>query len=230
MNPVATLPKIGLIARLRSLASADTVAQLFEFLSSQHYPIVTDSETATLLPQMTCPVFPKHEFGKQCDIAIVIGGDGSILNAAHILVEHDIPLVGIHRGRLGFLTDIPPADDMQAKVLAILQGHYIEEYRFMLEAAICSPKGDVFHTMALNELVLLPGELAHMIEFEIYINQQLVCHQRADGQIIATPTGSTAYALSGGGPILHPALEAIVLVPMFSHTLTARPIVVIGFL
>jgi NAD+ kinase len=158
---------------------------------------------------------------------IVVGGDGSLLNAAHIVVDENVPVVGINRGRLGFLTDIHP-DLLESYLKEILHGHYLKEQRFLLDVTV-EHQGQInYQNMALNEMVLLPGQYSHMLEFEIYIDGQRMCSQRADGQIIATPTGSTGYALSGGGPILHPALDALVLVPMFPHRLSSRPIVVNG--
>jgi NAD+ kinase len=138
---------------------------------------------------------------------------------------HHVPVLGINRGRLGFLTDINP-NEIDNKVTEVLNGHYIEEKRFLLNVRIQAAKQKQTADIALNDVVLLPGDVAHMIEFSITINDQFVCNHRADGMIVATPTGSTAYALSGGGPILHPSLDALVLVPMFPHTLSARPIVV----
>jgi NAD+ kinase len=216
---------IGLIGRIRSSGTAETLTEIMHLLKKHGFDYIMEYETSLLFDSVACPALPKEEFAKECDIAIVVGGDGSILHAARVVVEHHLPVMGINRGRLGFLTDIYP-QDTQTKILAILHGEYIEEQRFLLNAKIQHQNQIDYHEVALNDVVLLPGEYAHMIEFEIYINQQLVCQQRADGQIIATPTGSTAYALSGGGPILHPALEAVVLVPMFSHTLSSRPIVV----
>ncbi len=219
-----TFKTIGIIGRLRSAESTQTVIDLQKYLAAKQYNIVIEQETASLLDDNSYPVYPREEIGNHCDLAIVVGGDGSILNAASAIVDSQTPVLGINRGRLGFLTDIHP-EDLADGVGSVLNGHYHEETRFLLNAEI-HHEGECIHSdTALNDVVLLPGEYAHMIEFEIYVNQQLVCSQRADGQIIATPTGSTAYSLSGGGPILHPKLKAMVLVPMFSHTLSARPIV-----
>ncbi len=157
---------------------------------------------------------------------IVVGGDGSLLHAAHAVVRDEIPVLGINRGRLGFLTDIHPTE--LDKIKAILEGKYILEKRFLLEARIEYQHSVLGEGSALNEVALIPSSVPHMTEFEVYIDDQFVCSQNSDGLIIATPTGSTAYALSGGGPILHPNLDAIVIVPMFPHTLSMRPIVIEG--
>lgn len=217
--------KIGVIARLRNKESAYTLIELIAFLISEKFEIILEAETANFIENSALPIVSREFFGQSCDVAIVVGGDGSILNAARLVLENEIPVIGINRGRLGFLTDIHP-NDMREKVLAILKGQFIAEQRFLLQAELYHNHQKYFDDIALNDVVLLPGEYVHMIEFEIYINEQLVCRQRADGQIISTPTGSTAYALSGGGPIISPSLEAILLVPMFSHTLSARPIVI----
>lgn len=164
------------------------------------------------------------EIDQQPDLLIVVGGDGSLLQASHMAVAKDIPVLGINRGHLGFLTDIYP-DELE-KIKAVVSGHYQSEKRFLLQTQVRENKKLISQSVALNEMVLLPGDMAQMIKFEIYINDNFVCSQRADGLIATTPTGSTAYALSGGGPILHPELDAIALVPMFPHKISSRPIVV----
>jgi len=155
-----------------------------------------------------------------------IGGDGSLIQAAHTAVEQDLPVLGVNRGRLGFLTDIHP-DEVTAKVQDILAGQYDIEQRFFMMVTT-SGETPAYRSIALNDTVILPGLSPHMIEYAVYIDNQFVCQERADGVIVATPTGSTAYCLSGGGPILHPQLDALVLVPMFPHTLSSRPLVVHG--
>ena len=156
------------------------------------------------------------------DLIIVVGGDGSLINAAHLAVKHDLPIIGVHRGRLGFLTDIHPQDIHQIK--DVINGAYQEEKRFLLQATI--HQDHIITDIALNDVVLTPSDMPQMVEFETYINDEFVCKQRADGLIIATPTGSTAYALSAGGPILNPYLNAVTIVSMCPHTLSSRPLVV----
>lgn len=218
---------IGLIGRQRKDDIKDTLETLKNFLLQKKHHIVVDSETATIFSEQNFPTYPRDELGKHCDLIIVVGGDGSLLNAVRAGIHSNTPLLGINKGRLGFLTDIHP-DELENKISEVLAGKYLEEKRFLLSAKIELDNQIIAQDMALNDVVLMPGDVAHMIEFAITINEQFVFTQRADGLIVATPTGSTAYALSGGGPILHPQLDAIVLVPMFPHTLSARPIVLAG--
>lgn len=207
------------------LGFTETLNTLFTFLKSHQIDVFIESETAKHHGDNGLPTVDLDQVGKVCDLVIVIGGDGSLLNAARTAIYNDIPLVGINRGRLGFLTDIIPAE-LEEKLEAILKGHYFEEKRFLLHADYEHEGQTTAIGDALNDVVLLPGDEPHMTEFEIMINNRMVNSQRADGLIVATPTGSTAYALSGGGPILHPELDVVALVPMFPHTLSSRPIVI----
>lgn len=225
---MTTLSKIILIGRPKVPGVPEAVRALYHFLSKRSAEIAVDNETAKMLEEARAPVCVTPDILKNYQLVIVVGGDGSLLNAAHLALPHDLPVLGINRGRLGFLTDIHPND--LEKVGDVLEGRYHVEHRFLLDAYLTqeNQKKAYAQDIALNDVVLLPGDVAHMIAFEIYIDGQFVCKQRADGLIMATPTGSTAYALSGGGPILHPQLDAIVLVPMFPHTLSSRPIVISG--
>ncbi len=148
------------------------------------------------------------EIGQQADLAVVVGGDGNMLGAARTLARYDIKVIGINRGNLGFLTDLDP-DNAQQQLADVLEGHYISEKRFLLEAQVCQQDCQKRISTAINEVVLHPGKVAHMIEFEVYIDEIFAFSQRSDGLIISTPTGSTAYSLSAGGPILTPSLDAI---------------------
>jgi NAD+ kinase len=161
--------------------------------------------------------------GTSADLAIVIGGDGTMLSAARDLVRHRVPLVGVNQGRVGFMTDIGH-DDMQAGVGAILEGRYTIEERALLDAEIVRGGKSVLKTLALNEAVVGKGSQGRLIEFDLSIDGEFIYTLRADGMIVATPTGSTAYALSAQGPILHPAVPALALVPLNPHTLSARPV------
>jgi NAD+ kinase len=215
---------IALISRQRRYESAKEVLEtLINYLTKHHRALVLEEETAKLLETVEWPTYSIHELGRHSDLMIVIGGDGGLLQVARAAVLHNKPILGINRGHLGFLADIHP-QDIQLHLDAILAGDYQEEQRFLLNAEV--QKKEPIRASALNDVVLLPGQVAHMIEFEIFIDGQFVSSQRADGLIVATPTGSTAYALSGGGPILRPDVDGIVLVPMFPHTLTSRPLVV----
>lgn len=216
--------KIALIGRQRGENIVETLLALKTYLRGHQTDVVFEQDTAALMSQHNKPAIPSDQLAQHCDLIIAVGGDGSLLNAARIAIKQNLPVLGINRGRLGFLTDIRPEEF--SKVNAVLNGEYIEEKRFLLTAQLQYQDQLIAQQDALNDVVLLPGDVAHMIEFAIYINHQFVCTQRADGLIVATPTGSTAYALSGGGPILHPGLNAVVLVPMFPHTLSSRPIVI----
>lgn len=219
--------RIGLFGRTKRDGLQETLVNLVEYLTMQEYAIYIEADTAANCHLSHLPTLPGETLGQHCDLVIVIGGDGSLLQAARSVVDYDTPIVGINRGRLGFLTDIHP-NEITAKIAEVLAGQFREECRFLLTAQVFQQQTIVQQQDALNDVVLMQGDNPHMIEFEIYIDNQFVCRQRADGLITSTPTGSTAYALSGGGPILHPSLDACVLLPMFPHTLSSRPIVING--
>lgn len=215
--------KIALIGREGVPGVVETLNALVSHLQQHQRQVVLESHTATFMTLPNIDSVKSDAIRQHADLIIVVGGDGSLLNAARIAIDNKLPILGINRGRLGFLTDIHPKD--LDEVIIILNGKYQSEKRFLLQFTMGdTPKDNP--PVALNDIVLLPGDAAHMIEFDLFVNQQFVCHHRADGMIIATPTGSTAYALSGGGPILYPSLEAIVMVAMFPHTLSSRPIVI----
>lgn len=219
---------VGLMGRPGNTAVADTLEYLLRFLEARGVKVIFDEDTAAVLPHRAdLQVGTRSMLGEVCDLVIVVGGDGSILHAARALARYNKPVLGVNRGRLGFLTDVSPSD-IESKVGAVLDGDYAIEQRFLLNMEIKSGGNPVGEGIALNDIVLYAGKSVHMIEFELYIEGQFVYRQRSDGLIIATPTGSTAYALSGGGPIMHPRLDAMVLVPMHPHTLSSRPIVVDG--
>jgi NAD+ kinase len=169
----------------------------------------------------------RDEIGQHSDLVIVAGGDGSLLSAARTMAKYDTSVLGVNRGRLGFLTDITP-DQIAEQIPRVLDGDYVTESRFLLDAHVERDGEIVAKADALNDVVVNSGTSAQMIEIELTVDNAFVYRQRADGLIVSTPTGSTAYSLSGGGPIMHPSLDAIVLVPMFPHALSSRPIVVDG--
>ena len=203
-NAVPRFGRILLIGKLRSAEIEPSLSELRDFLRKRGCEVLPEGET-------------------RADLAIVVGGDGTMLTAARELVRHRVPLVGINQGRLGFMTDIGH-DDMQAGVGAILDGKYAVEERTLLEAEIKRAGKSVLSTIALNEAVIGKGSQGRLIEFELSVDGEFVYRLRADGIIVATPTGSTAYALSAQGPILHPAVPALTLVPLNPHTLSARPV------
>lgn len=167
----------------------------------------------------------ESEIARHADLVVTIGGDGSMLYAAGLAHEHDVPLLGINRGRLGFLADVTP-DEMLRSLDQVLGGEYARESRLLLEARVVAPDGSVTSVSALNDIVLQRRETGRMIDFETRIAGHFVNTHSGDGLIVATPTGSTAYALSCGGPIIEPGLDAVVVVPVCPHTLSDRPIVI----
>ena len=219
--------KIGLIGRGRHESSLETVQRLVHLLKARGLDISVEKRLASLLGEASAHITSRDDIGSHCDLVIVVGGDGSMLSVARAMSEHHVPVLGVNRGRLGFLTDISP-DDIEVKVGEVLDGRYDKEHRFLLDVAVSRQEKAVGRADALNDVVVNSGTSAQMIQFELFIDDTFVYRQRADGLIIATPTGSTAYSLSGGGPIMHPALDAIVVVPMFPHSLGSRPIVVGG--
>jgi NAD+ kinase len=216
---------VGLIGKHGDARVATTLEHLIEFLRDAGADILFDAESAEKLPSLGLPVVDRHTLGGRCDLVIVVAGDGTFLNAARSLVDYEVPLLGVNLGRLGFLADVMPAE-MTARLTEVFAGDYDEEQRFLLDARVLRDGQEVFSGCALNEVVAHKWHIARLIEFETYIDGRLVNTQRSDGLIVATPTGSTAYSLSGGGPILHPSLEAVVLVPICPHTLSSRPLVV----
>ncbi len=215
---------IGLIGRLGSNKVVDSLKRLIRYLTERDYHVVIEDRTATVIADHGLPETSRRALGELCDLVIVVGGDGSLLGAARTLCETGTLILGVNRGRLGFLTDISP-DELEARVGEVLAGHYEREERFLLDAELYRNGVAVGHGEALNEVVVHSGKAVRMIEFELFVDGQFVYSQRSDGLIIATPTGSTAYALSGGGPIMHPRLDVVTLVPMFPHTLSSRPVV-----
>ena len=205
--PAAAAPKFGRIVLIGKLRSAESEASL--------------KDLSQFLRRRGCEVLPEGE--TKADLAIVIGGDGTMLAAARELMRHHVPLVGVNQGRLGFMTDIGH-DDMREGVGAILDGSYAIEERTLLDAELMRGGKSLLRTIALNEAVIGKGSQGRLIEVELSVDGEFVYRLRADGIIVATPTGSTAYALSAQGPILHPAVPALTLVPLNPHTLSARPV------
>ncbi|MEE8264186.1 MAG: NAD(+) kinase [Gammaproteobacteria bacterium] len=219
--------RIGVIAKGGATEIGDTLSSLRDYLKSRGIRIVTDSNCADLLPDVGVEIVDRDDVGGRCDLAIAIGGDGTMLNAARLLANHDVPLLGINIGRLGFLADVSP-DAIKETLDRILDGEFVEDRRFLLQSRVLRGGQSVMESDALNDVVIHKRNVARLVEFETYINDTFVNSQRSDGMIVSTPTGSTAYALSGGGPLLHPDLDAIVLVPICPHTLSNRPIVIDG--
>lgn len=216
--------RVGLIGKAADRSVSRTLQALAVQLEAQQASILLDAGIADLLPHADYPVAERFELAGKCDLAIVVGGDGTLLNAARSLAEHDVAVLGVNRGRLGFLVDVSPKD-MTRQLELILGGDFIEEQRTLLHATATRDGTALNESSALNDVIVHKQDIARMIELDTYIDGHFLNTNRSDGLIVATPTGSTAYALSGGGPILHPRLDAITLVPICPHTLSNRPIV-----
>lgn len=218
--------KVAIIARPNSPhLSSQVEALAYLLIELGVTPLIDSSFTnnSTIGQFKCCDI---KEWLPQIDVAIVIGGDGTLLSAARSLVEHNIPLIGINQGKLGFMTDIA-VDKMLTVVSNMLtQNQFQEEERHLLSARILRNKSEVYHSLALNDIVISRGAIGSMIEFGMSIDNEFVCTQKSDGLIFATPTGSTAYSLASGGPILHPASKTISIVPICPQSLSYRPLVV----
>ena len=225
---MALFQTIGIIGKQNDIERVrSTIDQLVRYLRSRDRRVLFDADTDALLARASGSGLQPAELGSRCDLVIVVGGDGTLLAAARTLAAGGAALLGINLGRLGFLVDVSP-EEMCDALDGILAGRYKVEERCMLAATVVDRDGRATSHLALNDVVIHKWNTARMIELETTIDGALVNTQRSDGLIVATPTGSTAYALSGGGPLLHPALNAIVLVPICPHTLSNRPLVIGG--
>ncbi|MEY3216882.1 MAG: putative inorganic polyphosphate/ATP-NAD kinase [Pseudomonadota bacterium] len=204
-----------------SRRALDDVAQ---FLNRQGCDVVLDKDTAAHTGLNRYPVLEMTEIGTQCDLGLVIGGDGTMLGIGRQMARYGLPLMGINQGRLGFITDIPLLS-YQDVLLPMLQGHYQTEDRSLLQAQVVRDQRCVFSALAMNDVVVNRGGTSGMAELRIEVDGHFVSNQRADGLIIASPTGSTAYSLSVGGPLMHPSIGGWVMAPIAPHTLSNRPIV-----
>ena len=224
---MADFKRIGLVGRPNHSGVVDSLSRLFAFLSEKDVEIVLDDVTAGLIENPDVNECTREELSSRCDLVIVVGGDGSMLNVAKFIASDQVPVIGINRGKLGFLPDVLP-NEIETNIANVLNGNYSVEKRFLLD--VVARRGETEHNLgaALNDVVLHPGKAAQMIEFELFVDDKFVYSQESDGLIVATPTGATAYALSAGGPIMHPHLNAVVLVPMYPHALSSRPIVIDG--
>ena len=213
---------IGIFSKEQDDRLQNTLTVLCEFLLEKNYKVVTLKNSAKYLD---IKPIKKKEFAEVVDLAIVVGGDGTLLKAGRLLADKDVPVIGINLGRLGFLVDVSP-NLIAEQLTPMLAGESIIETRSLLYAEAFRAEESLGSSMAFNDVVLHARDDVRMIQFDTHIDDIFVNTQRADGMVVATPTGSTAYALSSGGPILHPSLNAVVLVPICPHTLSNRPIVV----
>ena len=213
---------IGIFAKDKDDRLEDTLKLLHGFLVKENFSIVAEKNAAHYID---VPAMPTSQFCECIDLAIVVGGDGTLLKAGRLLADKNIPVIGINLGRLGFLVDISP-DEISEQLSKMLKNEYVMETRSLLHAEAFRGKKSLGESVAFNDVVLHVRNDIRMIEFTTHIDDTFVNTQRADGIVVATPTGSTAYSLSGGGPILHPGLDAVVLVPICPHTLSSRPLVI----
>jgi NAD+ kinase len=216
----AKFRRVALVGKLHSPEIAASLRELMQLLEKRGCEVMLEKETAR---ELGAKGVDYAAIGGAAELAVVIGGDGTLLAAARNLVRHKVPVVGVNQGRVGFMTDIGHRD-MREGIGAILDGSYTLEERALLDAEIRRGNETVLRTLALNEAVVGKGAQGRLIEFSLSLDGEFIYTLRADGMIVATPTGSTAYALSAQGPILHPAVPALALVPLNPHTLSARPV------
>lgn len=218
--------KVALIGIHSNPEVSETVCNLYQLLANEMMVVVEEETAAVLTNSKSMKIMNLSDLANTCDLAIIIGGDGNFLNVARNLSNFsEIPMIGINKGKLGFLTDISPFE-VETRLLAVLNGKYSIEERFMITAQIHCDDELKGKTCAFNEIMIAAGQKSRLFELEINIDGKHAFSQRSDGIIVATPTGSTAHALSAGGPIMYPSLDALSLVPMFSHSLNSRPIVI----
>ena len=222
---------VALIGKYQTVASGasgagsrEALEAVARFLHSLGCDVVLEHDTARNMGIMDYPQLTVAQIGEQCDLGLVVGGDGTMLGIGRQMASYGVPLIGINQGRLGFITDIPYGN-FEINLGNMLQGEYVEDHRSLMNATVMRDGHCVYKAMAMNDVVVNRGATAGMVELRVEVDGHFVANQRADGLIIATPTGSTAYALSSGGPLLHPSIPGWVMVPIAPHTLSNRPIV-----
>ena len=220
----AAVPKtVAIVGKFQAVGIAQILSDIAVFLESHGHTVVFESETAENIALQGYDSMTPEQIGHHADVAIVVGGDGTMLGIARQLAPYNVPLIGINQGRLGFITDI--AQDRMIPALAdMLEGKVEAESRSLLEARVYREGSEIFRALALNDVVVARGSTSGMVELRVEVDGRFMYNQRSYGLIVATPTGSTAYALSAGGPILHPSLHGIVMVPISPHSLSNRPI------
>ncbi|WP_301818488.1 NAD(+) kinase [Neisseria maigaei] len=221
---------IGIVTRPNTPDIQDTAHTLITFLKQHGFTVYLDEvgiREGCIYTRDTagCHIVNKTELGQYCDLVAVLGGDGTFLSAAREIAPRAVPIIGINQGHLGFLTQIP-REYMTDKLLPVLEGKYLAEERILIEAALIREGKTAERALALNDAVLSRGGAGQMIEFEVFVNQEFVYTQRSDGLIVSTPTGSTAYSLAAGGPIMQAGLHAFTLVPICPQSMTNRPIAI----
>ena len=214
----------AIVGKYQARGIRPALEEIAHFLVDRGLEVSFERDTAAATGVTDFEALSPQQMGQRCDFAVVVGGDGTMLGIARELARWNLPLVGINQGRLGFITDIPMGQHMEA-LAPIVAGDYEEEQRTMLEGEVWRDGGRIFEGLSLNDVVVSRGATASMVEVRVDVDGEFVANIRADGLIVSTPTGSTAYALSAGGPILHPGIAGWVVVPIASHTLSNRPIV-----
>ncbi|MGB4117320.1 MAG: NAD kinase [Polaromonas sp.] len=215
---------VALVGKYHAQGSRSALENIALFLNAQGCDVAIEKDTASNTGLTQYPILDVAAIGAQCDLALVVGGDGTMLGIGRLLAKFGVPLIGINQGRLGFITDIA-FDDYQAVLAPMLRGDFEEDRRWMMQAQVMRDGRCVFNATAMNDVVVNRGATSGMVELRVEVDGRFVANQRADGLIIASPTGSTAYALSAGGPLLHPSIAGWILVPIAPHTLSNRPIV-----
>jgi NAD+ kinase len=221
----AAFKTVAVVGKSDAANLPDVLDQLGAVLRARGITVVMDPATAGASRARPDAVVEMQALPAKADLAIVVGGDGSLIGCARLMAEHSVPLVGVNLGRLGFLTDIP-ADSVGPAIESVLEGEFVPEQRLLLAGTVRRGNKTLISALAMNDVVVSRGAVGSMIEFAVTVDGEFIYSLRADGLIVATPTGTTAYALSAGGPILHPALQALALVPISPHTLSNRPVAI----
>ncbi len=221
----AAFKTVAVIGKSDAASLPDILDQLAALLKRRDAAILMDEPTAGASRAKPDAVLALEAIPARADLAIVVGGDGTLLSCARLMAERNVPLVGVNLGRLGFLTDIP-ANSLVAPIESVLDGDFTADRRMLLSGTVRRGAQTLLATVAMNDIVVSRGAVGSMIEFAVTVDGEFIYSLRGDGLIVATPTGSTAYALSAGGPILHPSLPAIALVPISPHTLSNRPVAI----
>lgn len=216
---------VAVVGKSDAAVLPEKLDQVVAVLRERGATVLMDTRTAQASRTRPDEALALEALPGRSDLAVVVGGDGTLLSCARLMAEHGVPLIGVNLGRLGFLTDIP-AERVTETLADVLDGNFVREERLMLAARALRSAREVFATLAMNDVVVSRAGTGSMIEFAVHVNGEFIYSLRADGLIVATPTGSTAYALSAGGPILQPVLDAVALVPISPHTLSNRPVAI----
>jgi NAD+ kinase len=214
----------ALVGKYQADGIRPVLEEIAQFLVREGLEVSFEQQTAFNTGVTDYDALTPEQIGARCDVAVVVGGDGTMLGFAREVARHDVPLVGINQGRLGFITDVP-IGQLREALAPMMAGDFEEEHRRMLESEVWRDERCIFEGLSMNDVVVSRGATAGMVELRVDIGEEFMANIRADGLIVASPTGSTAYSLSAGGPILHPGIAGWVLVPIASHTMSNRPIV-----